>query len=764
MNSSITIHVLLVEDSPTDVLLTEHALASSEFQLEISQRLTEALEKLSYQEFDIVLLDLGLPDSQGLETLRKLRVKNPQIAVVVFTGTDDDELALQALQNGAQDYLVKGQVRPAPLQRAIRYAVERDKWEKSLRESEERIQELTANINQVLWMIDVQESKVLYVSMGYEKLWGRSRQNLIENPQSLMEGIHPLDKERMIEANTQMYQTGYIDAECRIQRPDHSERWVWIRGSPVIQQDQIVRIVGITEDITERRMLEDERNLLLNRLQLYIERMPLAYVLFDRDLRIFDWNTTAERIFGYTKADALGMTPYDLIPSSFQAETENLLRRIREGDMIAHSVNENLTKDGRKIICEWYNTPLLREDGSFDGLHCLAQDITARITLEKQFQQSQKMEAVGQLAGGVAHDFNNLLTIITGYSELIQSQLPVDNPVWTLAGEINQASERATSLTRQLLAFSRKQVLEPKVLNLNTIVIDVERMLNRLIGEDISVSTALAPSIGRVKADPGQIEQVLINLAVNARDAMPQGGKLTIETANVELDETYTQAYSELRAGSYAMLAVTDSGIGMTETTKARIFEPFFTTKEPGKGTGLGLATVFGIVKQSAGHIAVYSELGKGTTFKIYLPMVEDPVAIGKTNAKGQPNFRGNETILLVEDDLALRGLARHILGMQGYTVLEAGNADRALQISQEWKLTIHLLVTDVVMPGMSGRELAEVLQKLRPKIKVLYLSGYTDDAIIRHGILHAETAFLQKPFTPIGLAQKVREVLDSNG
>jgi|SRR5579885_2042090 len=380
---------------------------------------------------------------------------------------------------------------------------------------------------------------------------------------------------------------------------------------------------------------------------------------------------------------------------------------------------------------------------------------------DEQLRQAQKLEAIGSLAGGVAHDFNNLLTIINGYSEIITSQLPADSPVRNLAREIGQAGERAASLTRQLLAFSRKQVLEPKVLNLNAEVTDTAKMLKRLIGEDVELNIVLEPGLGRVKADPGQVEQILINLAVNARDAMPQGGKLTIETADVELDQTYTDNCPGLRPGPYVMLAVSDNGCGMDEATKARIFEPFFTTKGPGKGTGLGLATVYGIVKQSEGHIAVYSEPGRGTTFKIYLPAVATEQLSGKSHPGLQVVRHGTETILLTEDEPAVLALARHVLEMHGYTVLEASNPEKAIRIAEAHKGTIHLLVTDVVMPALSGRQLVERLAALRPGMKVLYLSGYTDDAVVRHGVLQEQTAFLQKPFTTRALAQKVREVLD---
>jgi two-component system cell cycle sensor histidine kinase/response regulator CckA len=380
---------------------------------------------------------------------------------------------------------------------------------------------------------------------------------------------------------------------------------------------------------------------------------------------------------------------------------------------------------------------------------------------EKRLYQAQKMEAIGHLAGGVAHDFNNLLTIISGYSDILLSRLPATDPASGLLQEIHKAGERAAGLTRQLLAFSRKQIIQPKVLDLNALANDVGKMLRRMIGEDVSLTTVLAPRLGRVKADPGQIEQVLMNLAVNARDAMPQGGKLTIETANVELDDNFTQGRPEVQPGWYVLLAVSDTGCGMTEEVKAKVFEPFFTTKEAGKGTGLGLATVYGIVKQSGGYIYVYSEPGLGTTFKIYLPLVEDGVPAGTSNSDRKTLPQGSETILLVEDEDAVRSLTRYTLQMQGYAVLEARDGEEALRVADQHQGQIHLLMTDVVMPRMGGRRVAERLAQTHPGVKALFLSGYTDDAVVRHGILEGEVAFLQKPFTPSALAQKVRDVLD---
>ena len=379
---------------------------------------------------------------------------------------------------------------------------------------------------------------------------------------------------------------------------------------------------------------------------------------------------------------------------------------------------------------------------------------------QDQLTQARKMEAVGRLAGGIAHDFNNLLTVMTGRSQLLLRRLTPEDPVRSEIELIEKTANRAADLTRQLLAFSRKQILQPTVMNLNAAVATMSEMLRRMIGEDVLLVTALDPALGWVQADPSQIEQIVINLAVNARDAMPKGGHLTLETANVELDGAYARAHVGAHPGPHVMLAVSDTGVGMDADTRTRIFEPFFTTKGPGKGTGLGLATVYGIVKQSGGHICVYSELGQGTAFKIYLPRVDpaaDPVEPGGLLAHVA---QGRETILLVEDEGAVRELARDILEANGYAVLEARHGDEALAICERHSEAIHLMLTDVVMPGMNGRELAERLARLRPETKVLYMSGYTDNAIVLHGVLNGRAVFLQKPFTPDALARKVREVL----
>ena len=391
------------------------------------------------------------------------------------------------------------------------------------------------------------------------------------------------------------------------------------------------------------------------------------------------------------------------------------------------------------------------------------EDITQRRQLEEQLFQSQKIEAVGQLAGGIAHDFNNLLVVINGYSELLLRRLPPADASRQKVEEIKKAGERAAALTRQLLAFSRKQMLQPKVLNLNEMVNGVGQMLRRLIGEDIDLVLMLKPAAGRVKADPGQIEQVLINLAVNARDAMPQGGQLMIQTANAELTEDHAGYRFTVQPGTYVLLAISDTGTGMDAATQARIFEPFFTTKGVGKGTGLGLAMVYGIVKQSGGYIWVNSEPGHGTTFKIYLPRVDEEARLLRPEAAAMEMPRGSETVLLVEDEAAVRQMSREILEMCGYRVTEAADGNEAMALCERDDGAFDLLITDVVMPRMSGTELARRLAVARPEMRVLYMSGYTDQTIVRHGVLEDGTNFIQKPFSPDALARKAREVLDAS-
>ncbi len=519
------------------------------------------------------------------------------------------------------------------------------------------------------------------------------------------------------------------------------------------------------EDVTEKRRLAVERDALLSRHQLHIERMPLAYVLLDADYRIVDWNPTAERMFGYSKQEMLGVGPpfEEFVPPAVWLRAKDNLSRIRSGDMDIHSTNENLTKDRRTIICEWFNTPLFDDEGRFTGVLCLARDVTQRSLLEAQLQQAQKMESVGHLAGGVAHDFNNLLTVIICTCEALKSSKSLTSSDASKVDDIDLAAERAAMLTQQLLAFSRKQLLEPVVLNLNEVINKVHRMLLRLVTEDIELGCRLFPAIWPVRIDPGQVEQVVVNLVLNARDAMPRGGKLTIESSNIEWSEQDCRLFPDRRPGRYAMIVVADAGSGITPEIKSRMFDPFFTTKKAGAGTGLGLAVVHGIVKQSDGYIDVDSEPGVGTSIKLYFPVVAEFSSRAPLEQTRQLKTRGSETILLVEDEDGVRELVRLNLEEQGYTVLDASNGLEAITAVARHAGPLDLVVTDVVMPLMGGRQLVDRLRAGYPHLKVLYMTGYTDDAILRHGVKDEAHALLQKPFSPSDLTRKVRFVLDGD-
>ena len=475
---------------------------------------------------------------------------------------------------------------------------------------------------------------------------------------------------------------------------------------------------------------------------------------------ILEANQGWERVLGTPRSQMVGRNVAELVPEEARdAQRAEYERAIAQGGGSVHPIPLRQS-DGSVVYLEISGTVV--EISGERYVLFIGRDVTNRLRLEEQLRQAQKMEAVGSLAGGVAHDFNNLLSVILSYTSLVLDALKPGDPIRTDIEEVKRAGERSADLTRQLLAFSRRQVLQPKVLDLNPVLLGMEKMLQRLLGESIELSMLTFTPVGKIYADPGQIEQVIMNFAVNARDAMAQGGKLTIETLDVDLDASYAAQHHDVTPGPYVMLAVTDTGVGMNAATRARIFEPFFTTKEKGKGTGLGLATVFGIVKQSGGHILVRSEPGKGTTFKVYLPRTEESAKIPLPTTIVGGALRGSETVLLVEDEEKVRTVCSTILGRNGYRVLEAQNGGEAFLICEQYKEPIDLLLTDVVMPRMSGKQLANRLVPARPEMKVLFMSGYTDDSVVADSARKGGAAFLQKPVTPDGLLRKVREVLDA--
>ena len=516
----------------------------------------------------------------------------------------------------------------------------------------------------------------------------------------------------------------------------------------------------LTQTVSQRQRAEEELSEANQTLRSLVQTSPLAIIALDLEGNVKSWNSAAERIFGWSEQEVIGQR-IQIIPDDEWDGFYNSLDITRKAGTFTGFETTRMRKDGSLIDVSLSAAPLVDGRGNINGSVVVIADITERKHLEEQFRQAQKMEAIGRLAGGVAHDFNNLLTAIIGYSQLAIGRLHHEDPMRKEIEEIERAGQRAAGLTNQLLAFSRRQVLQLQELDLNVVVSDLGKMLQRLIGEDIELATSLDPDIGFVKADRGQIAQIVVNLAVNSRDAMPAGGKLTIETANVDLDESYTKEHVEVPPGQYVMLAISDTGSGIDKETQERVFEPFFTTKEQGKGTGLGLSTVYGIVKQSGGHIQLYSEPGTGTVFKVYLPQIRRTANRPEPSSSKAKSPQGVETILLVEDEDLVRQLARVVLESNGYTVLEAASGDETRLICERYEGPIQLLLTDVVMPGGSGREVAQSVSVLRPEMKVLFMSGYTDDAIVSHGVLTANSVFLQKPFTVDALLHMVREVLD---
>jgi two-component system cell cycle sensor histidine kinase/response regulator CckA len=756
------IAVLLVEDDADEARLVTEALTDgtdNACSVRVVRHLAAALDSLRAGPVDVVLLDLGLSDSRGAATFDAVHRQAPNVPIIVITGEDSADLGLQLVRRGAQDYLVKGHVDGGATVRAIRYALERATSARTLRERERRFRELAENIDEVFFIQSADYSETLYISPAYETIWGRTCQSLYDDPKSFVEAVVPEDRTALFDAIARN-QTGEKSkpVEFRVIRPDGTTRWLMSRSAGIRDDRGVVyRISGVVSDVSDRHHMEAALR------ESEARYRKLTETSFDGIVRteegfVCEVNAGFVRMFGFLDANEVLHRPIsDFVADESLSDLADRAMREVEGRYDFAGKR----KDGTIIQVE--ATARTHEAGSRRGRLTALRDVTEKRTLEEQFRQAQKMEAVGRLAGGVAHDFNNLLMVITGYGELLLDDLGPDDPRHSHADEILKAATAAAGLTRQLLAFSRQQVIQPRLLNLEAVVQDSEKMLRRMIGEDIELVTAMNPSPATVRIDPSQLEQVVMNLVVNARDAMPDGGRVTIETASVELSDAYARGHWPATPGRYAMLAVTDTGVGMDETTRARVFEPFFTTKELGKGTGLGLSMVYGIVKQSGGFIWVYSEPGNGTTFKIYLPRVDEAAESLRPTGEIEIVPRGTETVLLAEDEPAVRAVVQQVLERHGYTVLVAPNGNLALKLVAANPGAVQLLLTDVVMPGMSGRQLAAQFSALQPGARVLFMSGYTSDAVVRHGVLEPGIAYLQKPFSPEALARKVRQVLDGS-
>jgi two-component system cell cycle sensor histidine kinase/response regulator CckA len=638
-------------------------------------------------------------------------------------------------------------------------AVARDVTDRNL--AEEKYRSIFENVVEGVFQA-TQSGRVLSANPALARIFG------YDTPTEFMESVTDIgsqicvDPERR-EQLLRMAQGSSAVAkfEAQMYRRDGSLLWASINARPRYDRHaEILLIEGTLEDITERKLAEEALREGEERYRTLVEACPLGIAFYDWSGTIIEVNPALLSIMGSPSAEATKTINLFTFPPLVEAGVSSALRQCLDSGEPVVGEFPYISKWDREIHMRLHVTSMRDAEGNVIGGQVLVEDITESKHLEEQVRQKAKLEAIGQLAGGVAHDFNNLLTAVLGYSKMLQQQLPADNECQDKLAQISQAAERATSLTGQLLAFGRKQMLDVRPLNLNDAVSRFGQMLRRLIGEDIEVVTVAAPDLRNISADAGQIEQILMNLAVNARDSMPTGGALTIESANVALDEEYCRNHTDVTPGMYVMLAVSDTGKGMDTETLARVFEPFFTTKAKGSGTGLGMSTVYGVVKQHQGHISVYSELGTGTTFKIYFPQLDRPVETESLPSRPKPERKGHETVLVVEDEEVVRDLACEALELLGYSPMPARDPVEAVSMCQQFKGEIHLLLTDVVLPQMDGRSLFRLLSEIRPGMKVLYVSGYTENFIVRHGVLDPGVHFLPKPFTMDSLADKVGEVL----
>lgn len=596
---------------------------------------------------------------------------------------------------------------------------------------------------------------------NFTQVLGYTPDEMGSNTEGWTSRVHPDDLQRVLdEVERATQERRLFDLEYRFKRNDGNYCWMHDQGVTYVdERGTLNRIIGVFSDITEHKRATEALRESESRYRALAEAAHDMIFVIDRDDRVQYANTFAARQFGATPEQLIGKPRAELFPPDIAGRQGQSLRRVFDnGQPLFNETTIRFAK--REMWISNWLVPLRDESGAVTAVLGISRDITEQRRLEEQYLQAQKMEAIGRLAGGVAHDFNNMLNVIIGYGEIVFDKLHHGDPLRKEVEEIIKAGQRSAALTRQLLAFSRKQPLQPEVLDLNALLKNLEKMLRRLIGENIDLELTLAADLAHVKADPAQVEQVIMNLAVNAQDAMPHGGKLTIETANVEFDDLYAQNYAEVMAGIYVMIAITDTGCGMDKETISKVFDPFFTTKDKGKGTGLGLAMVYGIVKQSGGNICVSSEQGQGTTFKIYLPRTDAEPDLKEVRPAEGERWGGSGHILVVEDEEALRDLLETVLTELGYQVTLAANGGEALLQVEEKGLEPDLVITDVVMPGMSGVVLAECLQRNRPDLKVLYMSGYTDNALTHHGALDPALPFIQKPFNIKDLAAKIKQVM----
>jgi len=767
-SSSLRRRVLLVDDSGVVRAAVGAALREAGYQVDDAEDGARAQSLLETGSYDVVVTDLQMPGVDGFGVLEGARRRDPTGEVVVFTGTyaDDSESIIRALRLGASDFLVKSVYGPQQVVWSVERALERRRQRQQLTAAQERYRDLFDRMPIGIYRTTpdgrfVDANPAFAAILGFPDratLLAASILDCFETPDDRRSWQERLERERV--------SSGTV---LRMRRCDGTLLWVedcarLVRG----EGGEALYYEGALQDVTARVDAEEARRQAEARHRELVEWVQAVVWRADaRTLRFSFVSPEAEHILGYPARlwlEAPDFRSQHIHPDDREWVLSRCAQATMEGRDQALEYRM-LAADGRTV---WLKdlVRVVLENGEPKELVGVMIDVTRRKLLEEELRQAQKMEAFGQLAGGVAHDFNNILGVIGGYGDLLLKDVALPDPHRERVEHIRAAAERGAALTRQLLAFSRKQILDPRILDLRAVVSGIEPMLRRVIGEHIQLTTVFEERLRSVHADPSQLEQVILNLVVNARDAMPAGGKLVIETANADIDQNYASLHPGVQPGSYAVLAVSDTGIGMDASILAHVFEPFFTTKEPDKGTGLGLATVYGIIQQSGGHISVYSEPGQGSAFRAYLPQAVQQegaqVAVPASAELGNPEAKGCETILVVEDDDGMREITRDLLEEGGYTVLEGANPELALSLVRSYGHPIHLMLTDVVMPGMSGLELADQLMVWSPTIRVLYMSGYPKEIVGHHHRALEPGAFIQKPFAAENLLRKVRDTLDA--
>ena len=777
------LNILIVEDSQDDADLVMAQLRRDGFDPKWTRVETESnfLAEIKNPP-DIILSDYSMPQFSGLRAAQLAQESGLNIPFILISGTVGEDVAVEAMKHGATDYLLKDRI--ARLGPAVKRALEQKELRKQQQLAEAAARESQALYHSLVEQLPLgvfrkdREGRYLFVNSSFCRLKGMKAEEFLGKTAQEVAASEAARLDPMGRAIKYVDQGG--DSHRLIMKAgkpvemieeyataDGQRQFLHAVKIPVIDScGKTTGTQGILFDITERKVLEAEVALREQQLNAFFTGATAGLALFDSEMRYVQINTALADMNGLSAEEHIGRTIREVLPL-FAPLIEPMFQKVLTTGESFHNVEfagETPKQPGVQRFWVESIFPTAGRNGGPGGIGVLVVEITERKLLEKQFIQAQKMEVVGQLAGGVAHDFNNILGVIMGYCDFLTADLNPDSSLRAYVEEIRQATKRAAGLTQQLLVFSRKQTVQPVVLDLNDVMHDLEKMLLRLIDEHIELKFVPGHQIGRIKADPGYIGQVLMNLAVNARDAMPNGGKLSIATSNVTFDGNHTREHPGAIPGDFVMLSISDTGTGMTDEVKAHLFEAFFTTKPPGKGTGLGLTTCETIVQQSGGHIEVQSELGRGTTFKVYFPRVDQPLDFDTKFITTAPLPRGTETLLIVEDEPSLRHLSRRVLEGQGYEVLSAANGQEGLQVAREHKGSpIRLVVTDVVMPLMSGKVMAEWLHITYPDLKILFTSGYTDDAISQHGVLDTGVAFLAKPYTPAALARKVREILDDS-